>query len=84
MEQWSILSNVVNYTQCGKHPKNFHNLAIKAVDRKNPKDRHNKVEEERQMIVKFWRHAREIKRRIVRYIQWNSITNVKYLMKTLI
>ena len=23
MEQWLILSNVVNYVQCNRHPKNF-------------------------------------------------------------
>ena len=26
MEQWSILSNVVNYIEYNRHPKNFHNL----------------------------------------------------------
>ena len=31
MEQWSILSNMANYTQYNRHPKNFHNLHIKAV-----------------------------------------------------
>ena len=29
MEQWSILSNVVNYIQYHRHPKNFYNLDIK-------------------------------------------------------
>ena len=28
MEQWSILSNMLNYIQYDKHPKNFHNLGI--------------------------------------------------------
>ena len=37
MEQWSILSNVVNYMQCNRHPKNFHNLDIKAVNQRNHK-----------------------------------------------
>ena len=32
MEQWSILSNTLNYIQYGKHPKNFHNLGISAVN----------------------------------------------------
>ena len=31
MEQWSILSNVLNYIQYDKHPKNYHNLSINAV-----------------------------------------------------
>ena len=26
MEQWSVLSNVVNYIQYDRHPKNFYNL----------------------------------------------------------
>ena len=32
MEQWSILSNTLNYIQYDKHPKNFHNLGISAVN----------------------------------------------------
>ena len=34
MEQWSILSNVVNYIQYDSHPKNFYNLDIKTIDQK--------------------------------------------------
>ena len=33
MEQWSILSNVVNYVQYDKHPKNFHQLNITVVNK---------------------------------------------------
>ena len=32
MEQWSILSNVLNYIQYDKCPKNYHNLSISAVN----------------------------------------------------
>ena len=32
MEQWSILSNTLNYIQYDKHPKNFHNLGISTVN----------------------------------------------------
>ena len=32
MEQWSILSNVINYVQYSKTPKNFHNVIIKPVN----------------------------------------------------
>ena len=32
MEQWSILSNIVNYVQYNRHPKNVYDLDIKAVD----------------------------------------------------
>ena len=31
MEQWSILSNVVNYVQYSKKPKNFHAMLIKPI-----------------------------------------------------
>ena len=34
MEKWSILSNLVNYIQYVRHPKNFYNLDIKAVDQR--------------------------------------------------
>ena len=31
MELWSILSNMLNYIQYDKHPKNFHNLDISTI-----------------------------------------------------
>ena len=48
MEQWSILSNVLNYIQYDKHPKNYHNLCVSAVNkcRKTPYIK----EEERDML----------------------------------
>ena len=33
MEQWSILSNVLNYIQYDKYPKNYHSLSINAVNK---------------------------------------------------
>ena len=44
MEQWSILSNMVNYIEYNRHPKNFYNLDIKAVNQKCQRKRHNKEE----------------------------------------
>ena len=29
IEQWSILSNIINYVQYSKNPKNFHSMIIK-------------------------------------------------------
>ena len=49
MEQWSIVSNIVNYVQYIMHPNNFYDLDIKAVDHKS----HNKIynqKEERHML----------------------------------
>ena len=34
MEQWLILSNVVNYVQYDRNPKNFYDLDVKALDQK--------------------------------------------------
>ena len=39
---------MVNYIQCERHPMNFYNIDIKAVDQRSHKKRHNK-EEERHM-----------------------------------
>ena len=32
MEQWSLLSNVINYVQYNKNPKNSHSMIIKPVN----------------------------------------------------
>ena len=46
MEQWSILSNIVNYIQYDRHPKNFYNLNIRAVNKEKHKRKSN-IEEKR-------------------------------------
>ena len=33
VEQWSILSNVLNYIHYDKHPKNYHNLSVNTVNK---------------------------------------------------
>ena len=33
MEQWSVLSNVLNYIQYDKHPKAYHSLSINAINK---------------------------------------------------
>ena len=32
MQQWSILSNAVNYVQYNRNPKDFFDLEVKAID----------------------------------------------------
>ena len=49
MEQWSILSNVVNYVQKDRHPRNYYDLDIKATDQKCHKKIYGK-EKERQIL----------------------------------
>ena len=47
IEQWSILSNTLNYIQYDRHPKNYHSLGISAVNKcKNSLD----MKEERDLI----------------------------------
>ena len=50
MEQWSILSNIVNYIQYNRHPKNFHNLNIKALSKEKHKRNSDIESEKRQML----------------------------------
>ena len=49
MEQWSILSNTLNYIQYERHPKNYHNLSISAIN-KYRKALCTKEEEEKDML----------------------------------
>ena len=78
MQQWLILSNEVNYIQYDRHPKNFYNLSITAVNKEKYKRRFDAEEEKQILRVRFWGYIREIKGRIFRYIQWNSIRNIEY------
>ena len=48
MEQWSILSNIINYIQYDRYPKNFYDVNIRAVNKKKYK-RKSITEKERQM-----------------------------------
>ena len=48
MEQWSILSNVINYVQYSKTSKNFHDMTIKPVNinnRINKKTKNKNIDE---------------------------------------
>ena len=47
MEQWSILSNVKYYVQYDKHPKNFHTVSVRPVNKMKNKIKSRKNEKER-------------------------------------
>ena len=69
MEQWSILSNVVNYVQYNKHPKNFHQLNITVVNKEKVKRNLSKEKKEKHILdLIFWRHTRKMQKRIFRCI----------------
>ena len=59
MEQWSILSNVLNYIQHSRFSSVNHTLDVKAVNK--CKFKHNT---EREFRVRFWYNATKIKRGI--------------------
>ena len=46
MEQWSILSNMLNYIQYDRHPKNHYNLGISAVICSDAKEEKDMVEKD--------------------------------------
>ena len=48
MEQWSILSNVGNHIPYDRHPSNFYNLNVRAVNKEKYK-RKSITEKERQI-----------------------------------
>ena len=61
MEQWSILSNVLNYMQHDKYPRTYHNLNIKAV---NKYSNSLEVRDKRSYGIKLWSHSKNTMRRI--------------------
>ena len=53
MKQWSILSNVVNYVQYDRNPKDFYNLDINAVDQKNHRKIYDRLKEEDRQVFEL-------------------------------
>ena len=58
MEQWSILSNTLNYIQYDRHPKNYNNFSVNTVNkcRKTPCTK----EEEKDMLELDFGHMLDI------------------------
>ena len=50
IEQWSILSNVINYVQYDKHPKNYYSLNISTVNKEKCRRNSYMKEEERDKL----------------------------------
>ena len=53
MEQWSILSNIVNYVQYDRHPWNFYDLDVKTIDQKSHRKICDKFKEEDRQILEL-------------------------------
>ena len=58
MEQWSIPSNILNYIQYDKHPKNYHSLNISAVNKKKCRRNSCVKEEKRDLLDLDFGHNR--------------------------
>ena len=55
MEQWSIFSNVVNYVQYNRNPRDFYNLDIKALVQKMHRKIYDRIKEDRtDYRHRFW------------------------------
>ena len=75
MEQWSILSNVINYVQYDKHPKNFHNISVKPVNKVRNKAKSKQNEKERPISeVEFKNTSDRLKEE---YLDW-MVLNDRY------
>ena len=53
MEQWLILSNVVDYVQYDRNHKNFCNLDIKALDQINHRKIYDRLQEEEGQVLEL-------------------------------
>ena len=53
IEQWSILSNVVNYVQYDRKPRDFYDLDIKALDQKNHRKIYDRLKEEDRQVIEI-------------------------------
>ena len=53
MEQWLIFSNVVNYVQCDRNPKDFYDYNVKAIDQKNHRKIYDRLKEEDRQVLRL-------------------------------
>ena len=53
MEQWLILTNVVNYVQYNRNPTDFYDLDIKAIDQKSHRKIYDRLKEEDRQVLEL-------------------------------
>ena len=70
MEQWPILSNVVNYVQYDRNPKSFYELNVKALYQKNHRKMYDNLkDDERQTLeIDFGNNPDKLEKKIFRYV----------------
>ena len=80
MEQWSILSNVINYVQYSKAPKNFHDIIIKPVNINNKINKRAKNEnmDESSLRVNLASISDESREQYLDRYEGITFRNIKY------
>ena len=53
MEQWSILSNAVNYAQYDRNSKDLYKLDVKVLDQKNHRKIYDRLIAEYRQVIKI-------------------------------
>ena len=51
IEQWSILSNVINYCKHNKNPVDYYKLDVKGLEPKNHKRMYDKLEKDGRQVM---------------------------------
>ena len=64
MAQWSLLSNVVNYVQYDRNPRNFYDLDSKAKHQKNHRKIYDRLKDgDRQILeIDFGKNPNKLQR----------------------
>ena len=81
MEQWSILSNVINYIQYDKHPKNYHSLNMITVNKeKYRRNSYIKEEEKDKLELDFGHTPDKLKEYldVYKYIQSEMLSTTRF------
>ena len=96
MEQWSILSSVINYVQYSQNPKNFHAMSIKPINKskinvgrkRGKKDRFTSevslIDTSDRLTEEYFDRYEEVKSKILNKTRFdeNSDLSMTYLNKT--
>ena len=53
MEQWLILSIVVNYVHYDRNPRDFYNLDVTMIDQKNHRKIYDRLKEEGRQVIEL-------------------------------
>ena len=53
MEQWSTISNTVNFVQYDRNPRDFYCLEVKAIEQKNHRKIYDRLKEEDRQVVEL-------------------------------